>query len=142
MQRDRRIVLAALGSLVALAWLYLIAADPRPMDGMSGNSAAMAMRDGMVAHGFRPWSARDWLLMFAMWLVMMIGMMTPSVAPMVLIYARVARHAEQRLTIKFSAPDQNLQQHHDCHLRQSHHGHARCIAGRKCLRQKQLTSSG
>jgi predicted metal-binding membrane protein len=31
--------------------------------------------------------------MFAMWAVMMIGMMTPSVAPVVLLYARVRRHA-------------------------------------------------
>ena len=28
-----------------------------------------------------------------MWAVMMIGMMTPSVAPMILIYARVGRQA-------------------------------------------------
>jgi predicted metal-binding membrane protein len=30
---------------------------------------------------------------FAMWVVMMIGMMTPSVAPMILVYARVGRQA-------------------------------------------------
>ncbi len=34
--------------------------------------------------------------MFVMWVVMMVGMMTPSVAPMVLIYARVARHASAK----------------------------------------------
>jgi predicted metal-binding membrane protein len=33
-----------------------------------------------------------------MWSVMMIGMMTPSVAPMILIYARVARQAASRGT--------------------------------------------
>jgi predicted metal-binding membrane protein len=33
---------------------------------------------------------------FFMWGVMMVGMMTPSVAPMILIYARVARHAGER----------------------------------------------
>ena len=28
-----------------------------------------------------------------MWVVMMIGMMTPSAAPIILVYARVGRHA-------------------------------------------------
>ena len=31
--------------------------------------------------------------MFAMWSVMMVGMMTPSVAPMVLLYAAAGRKA-------------------------------------------------
>src|SRR6516225_3578926 len=33
------------------------------------------------------------LLRFGMWAVMMIGMMTPSMAPVVLLYARVRRQA-------------------------------------------------
>jgi predicted metal-binding membrane protein len=37
------------------------------------------------------WSSTDFLLMFVMWTVMMVGMMIPSAAPMILIYARVAR---------------------------------------------------
>jgi predicted metal-binding membrane protein len=35
-------------------------------------------------------------MMFAMWAVMMVAMMTPSVAPMVLVHARVARQALER----------------------------------------------
>jgi len=31
------------------------------------------------------WTTADFLLLFLMWLVMMIAMMTPSVAPLVLI---------------------------------------------------------
>ena len=46
----------------------------------------------MIAH-IQPWSAAEFALMFAMWAIMMIGMMTPSVAPMVLLYARVCRQA-------------------------------------------------
>ena len=34
--------------------------------------------------------------MLLMWSVMMVGMMTPSVAPMILVYARVARQASSR----------------------------------------------
>ena len=35
----------------------------------------------------------DFAFIFAMWAIMMIGMMTPSVAPMILLYARVGRKA-------------------------------------------------
>jgi predicted metal-binding membrane protein len=45
----------------------------------------------MMSPEFRPWSAAYFSFMLAMWVVMMIGMMTPSVAPMVLLYAAIAR---------------------------------------------------
>jgi predicted metal-binding membrane protein len=41
----------------------------------------------------QPWSAAEFALMLAMWAIMMVGMMTPSAAPMVLLYARVGRQA-------------------------------------------------
>src|SRR4029450_85867 len=40
-----------------------------------------------------PWKPIEFGFVFAMWAVMMVGMMTPSVAPMILIYARVGRQA-------------------------------------------------
>ena len=45
----------------------------------------------MMSPHFIPWTASHFVFMFAMWLVMMIGMMTPSVAPMVLLYVAVGR---------------------------------------------------
>ena len=56
------------------------------MDGMH-TDGAMAMAEP----AFRPWGAADFAFMFVMWAVMMVGMMTPSVAPMVLLYATVGR---------------------------------------------------
>ena len=41
-----------------------------------------------------PWSLTHWLIAFFMWAAMMVAMMLPSASPMVLLYARVARHAE------------------------------------------------
>jgi predicted metal-binding membrane protein len=41
--------------------------------------------------------------MFAMWAVMMVGMMIPSAAPMILIYTRVARQAQGRGAVFASA---------------------------------------
>jgi predicted metal-binding membrane protein len=39
------------------------------------------------------WNAIELAFVFAMWAVMMIGMMTPSATPMILIYARLGRQA-------------------------------------------------
>jgi predicted metal-binding membrane protein len=48
---------------------------------------------GMLAPEFRRWGAGEFAFTFGMWAVMMVGMMTPSAAPMVLIYATVGRQA-------------------------------------------------
>ena len=72
-------MLAALAAVTAIAWMnVLYLADSR---------SAMATMPGM----FEPWDAPHFAAMLAMWSIMMIGMMTPSVAPMILIYAEVAR---------------------------------------------------
>src|SRR5688572_5937588 len=72
------------------------------MGGGAGHGAAMdmghggEMADAALSTGFGAWSGTDFLLMALMWAVMMVGMMTPSAAPMILIYARVARQANER----------------------------------------------
>ena len=54
----------------------------------------MSAMPGMnVAPGVHAWGPIEFVFIFAMWAVMMIGMMTPSVAPMVLLYAGVGRNA-------------------------------------------------
>jgi predicted metal-binding membrane protein len=47
-----------------------------------------------MAPAIVPWSGGDFAAMLLMWAVMMVGMMIPSAAPMILIYARVGRRAE------------------------------------------------
>jgi predicted metal-binding membrane protein len=90
LRRDRAIVLAALLAVAALAWtdvLHLAHAmsDAAAMPGMDVDAA------GMMSPVFGQWSPGHFMTLFAMWTVMMIGMMTPSVAPMILIYTQVAR---------------------------------------------------
>jgi predicted metal-binding membrane protein len=82
---DRIAIGGALFGITALAWLYLLL-TPRTMQ-MVGMS--MPASPNLVMS--MAWSLPDFLLMFAMWTVMMIGMMTPSAAPMILLYGRVAR---------------------------------------------------
>lgn len=85
LRRDRVVIGGALFAIVALAWIYLLN-SPRTMQ-MSG----MTMPDAPDEVMSMAWSSMDFLLMFVMWTVMMVGMMTPSAAPMILTYARVAR---------------------------------------------------
>jgi len=95
LRRDRVIVLAAMVVLTAAAWGYTIwLADDMSMGGMDMTGFRMIPAGaGWMMPAAAPWSAIEFVLMFVMWLAMMVGMMTPSAAPMILIYARVGRQA-------------------------------------------------
>ncbi|TIT72015.1 MAG: DUF2182 domain-containing protein, partial [Mesorhizobium sp.] len=96
--------------IAVLAWAYvfwLAASMGMPATPMEtgGDMAGMSTSDmsgmdmpGMdigaaVAPAIRAWTVADFVFIFAMWSVMMVGMMTPSVAPMLLLYAGVGRKA-------------------------------------------------
>jgi predicted metal-binding membrane protein len=102
LRRDRLVIAAALAAVTALAWGYTLwLAASMDMSVPAGGGTAMPMNDGMsmtaasgmsmLAPALKAWTAADFAFMFAMWSVMMIGMMTPSAAPMILLYARVGR---------------------------------------------------
>src|SRR5882724_9416896 len=92
-RRDRAIVAAALIVLTALAWSYLLwLAIDMDMGGMDMSGFRMIPAGmGLMMPATAPWNAIEFTFVFAMWAVMMIGMMTPSAMPMILLYARVAR---------------------------------------------------
>src|SRR5262245_47460930 len=95
LRRDRLIVATALGVIVALAWAYVLwlAADMN-MGGMDMSGFRMVPAGmGIMAPAAAPWSAVELALVFVMWAVMMVGMMAPSAAPMILMYARAGRQA-------------------------------------------------
>ena len=48
---------------------------------------------GLMMPASAPWKPIEFAFVFAMWVVMMVGMMAPSAAPMILMYARVGRQA-------------------------------------------------
>jgi predicted metal-binding membrane protein len=96
LRRDRAIVLAAIAAVVLLAAAWLVSFGARAAGTAMTGMAMDAAHGAALSPGFAPWSEGDFLIMLTMWAAMMIGMMTPSVAPMLLIYARVARHAEAR----------------------------------------------
>lgn len=113
LKRDRVIVAVCLAAMTVLAWLYLLtlarsmgavplpADDAGTMDGMPGMEAMPGM--DMAGMAMTPvaaagWTANDTALVVAMWFVMMVGMMLPSASPMILLYARVGRHATAKGT--------------------------------------------
>src|SRR5262249_30399972 len=95
LRRDRGIVIAALAIITALPWADIIwLANDMAMEGMELTGFRMIPAGrGLMMPATAPWQPVEFVYVFAMWAVMMIGMMTPSVAPMILIYARVGRQA-------------------------------------------------
>jgi predicted metal-binding membrane protein len=100
LRRDRIVVILASTLLTALAWGYLLwlSAD-MSMGGMDmGDFRMIPSGMGLMVPAHTPWRAMEFALVFVMWTVMMVGMMTPSAAPMILMYARVGRHSAAQAT--------------------------------------------
>jgi predicted metal-binding membrane protein len=95
LRRDRAVVVVALAIITALAWADLAwLAGDMAMGGMDMTGYRMIPAGrGLMMPADAPWQPIEFGYVFAMWAVMMIGMMTPSAAPMILIYARVGRQA-------------------------------------------------
>ena len=100
LKRDRLIVVACLIGITLIAWAYLVslasnmnAMEPPPTGMSSMNMSGMEMPMAEIGQ-LRAWTAADLLLTFTMWSVMMVGMMSPSATPMILLYARVCRKRE------------------------------------------------
>ena len=110
LRRDRVVIVLAVALLTALAWSYLLwlSADMH-MGGINMTGLRMIPSGiGLMMPADMPWRALEFAFVFAMWIVMMVGMMTPSAAPMFLMYARVDRQTEPhgkslRATVWFAA---------------------------------------
>ncbi|HYC47881.1 MAG TPA: DUF2182 domain-containing protein [Burkholderiales bacterium] len=93
LRRERAVVGSGLAVLTLLAWSYVWmgAGSGMPALHMTQLTLFPHLHDdampGMQHAGF------GWITAVAMWWVMMVAMMTPSAAPLVLLYARVLRHS-------------------------------------------------
>ena len=94
LRRDRIVVVLALTLLTALAWSYLLwlSADMARGGMDMGDFRMIPSGMGLMVPAHAPWRAMEFAFVFAMWTVMMVGMMTPSAVPMILMYARAGRH--------------------------------------------------
>ena len=82
-QRDTILILSSIALVTALAWLYLIHIDEQMTSTMAKSAKMAAMGMSMST----PWTRVDVFFTFAMWAVMMVGMMGPSASPMILLFA-------------------------------------------------------
>ena len=88
-RRDRVLISTCLALITALAWWYLVQLDRRMSASMQYDTMMAEM--GMAMD--MPWTAADVLFTFAMWSVMMVGMMAGAAAPVLLLFgaARAGR---------------------------------------------------
>ncbi len=88
LRHERAIIIAGLIGLVLIAWTYL-------WHGAGMGMSALDMTTASVFPHLQadPGGSMDpsWPVVVSMWWVMMIGMMTPSAAPLVLLYGVVLR---------------------------------------------------
>jgi predicted metal-binding membrane protein len=87
-RRDRVVALVCVAAISALAWWYLISSKAS-MTSMSMSAAVMVDP--------RTWGAADWLELFGMWAVMMVGMMLPSVSPVLAHMLQMFRRRGDKL---------------------------------------------
>ncbi len=86
LKRDRLVIAVGIVGLTALAWAYLVYLA-RDMGGMD---------QGMMMAQMQSWTIADFGFMFLMWAVMMVGMMVPTAAPMVLLFAANSRRLREQ----------------------------------------------
>ncbi|MFV2092184.1 MAG: DUF2182 domain-containing protein [Hyphomicrobiales bacterium] len=82
-RRDLAALLVALAGLVAISWWLL----SRIAVGMGGMDEAV---------GISRWAPADFLVMFGMWMVMMVGMMVPTATRSVLIFTQISARMAAR----------------------------------------------
>lgn len=91
LRRESLIVAGALSVLVLIAAVYTVMGVGMNMSAIDMTRMARSIGEPM-AMGMEPqWSVSYACVVFLMWLVMMIAMMTPSAAPLVLLFAAVKR---------------------------------------------------
>jgi predicted metal-binding membrane protein len=91
-RRDRLMISICIVLITALAWAYLVYLA-RQMSSSMEYGVAMA-KMGMSTH--LKWTVADLFFTFVMWSIMMVGMMTGTAAPMLLLYAGAQARRQPR----------------------------------------------
>lgn len=86
LRRDRLLVVFGLLLVVVLSWAYLLA----------GAGMMQEMGDMLMPMSAQLWTLGYALVVLIMWAVMMAAMMLPSAAPMILLFATIARRRSER----------------------------------------------
>src|SRR5687768_2723606 len=82
-RRDRLVITSCIALVTAIAWAYLVHLDNQ----MSSSAVPETVMAKMGMAIDRPWGAPDVFFTFLMWGVMMIGMMSATAAPVLLLFS-------------------------------------------------------
>ncbi len=91
LKHDRWLTAGALAIVVLLCWSWIVPMARDMYGAMDGPASWMMAPE---------WDWTCALLLFAMWEIMMIGMMLPSAAPALLLYAAVVRKSQDRASTR------------------------------------------
>lgn len=95
-RHDRLVVLGAVGLIVLLAGLYTLYGVGMRMTALEMTRMARPIGQPMAMGDAQVWTPAYAVLIFLMWWIMMIAMMTPSAAPMLLLFAAIKRARAER----------------------------------------------
>jgi predicted metal-binding membrane protein len=95
LRHDRLIIGTGLTVICLLSWLYIVTGAGTGMSTLAMTTWQFPL-PARLSHEAAPWGLSYWIIMAFMWWVMMIAMMVPSATPMILLYTRVHRHAQER----------------------------------------------
>jgi predicted metal-binding membrane protein len=95
---ERALIASCVLLITGLAWAYLVHLNRHMTSPIEGS----AMMAGMGKVMNQPWGTGDLLLTFAMWGVMMIGMMAAPALPVLLLFA--AMHAQRGRSVAPTVP--------------------------------------
>jgi predicted metal-binding membrane protein len=104
LRRERAVVGGAVATLALLAWFYIWEGAGMGMSALDMTTLALfphRMPDPMAGMQM---PGVTWLTVAVMWWIMMIAMMTPSAAPLLLLYGRVLRQQAQNPHIAYASP--------------------------------------
>src|ERR687897_325971 len=88
LRQERIVVLSGLAVITTLSWAYI--------SSLVSKTSNMEMGAEMTMPRMQTWGVADFVLTFGMWAVMMVAMMTPSAAPMILMFAGVNRRRREQ----------------------------------------------
>lgn len=102
LRRERLIVCIGLALLMALSWSWVLVGSGTGMSALA--MSTWTFPPPVHAAALSDWNAAHAIVMFFMWWIMMIAMMTPSAAPTILLYARAYRHENRAGKIEQPSP--------------------------------------
>jgi predicted metal-binding membrane protein len=93
LRREHALTAIALGVLTLIAWVYVLRGAGMGMSALDMTAFTLFPHAQPEHMPDMAVPSTGWVTVVAMWWIMMIAMMMPSATPLILLYARVLRHA-------------------------------------------------